>query len=97
MLGQSATGGVAGLDNRIFLYEIEGLSQNETVNRSRLPVRPDQNQLFQVPFHRMNEEMQRILSLGGKIVNIRPLGSAQPKESKESTKSAKSTEKAQES
>ncbi|PZO60383.1 MAG: phycobilisome linker polypeptide [Phormidesmis priestleyi] len=94
MLGQSATGGVAGLDNRIFLYEIEGLSQNETVNRSRLPVRPDQNQLFQVPFHRMNEEMQRILLLGGKIVNIRPLGSAQSKELKESKES---TEKAQES
>lgn len=85
MLGQSATGGVAGLDNRIFLYEIEGLSQNETVNRSQWSVRPSQNQLFQVPFHRMNEEMQRILLRGGKIVNIRPLGSAQTKESKEST------------
>ncbi len=88
MLGQSATSGVAGLDNRIFLYEIEGISQNETVNRSQWPVRPSQNQQFQVPFHRMNEEMQRILLRGGKIVNIRPLGSAQTKES---------TEKAQES
>jgi phycocyanin-associated, rod len=28
----------------------------------------------QVPYNRMNEKMQQILRMGGKIVNIHPLG-----------------------
>lgn len=77
MLGQCATSGASGVDNRIFIYEVTGLSQNEVTARSRSPIRTSQNQFFQVPFHRMNDEMQRILMLGGKIVNIRPLNASE--------------------
>ncbi|MGB3787528.1 MAG: phycobilisome linker polypeptide [Phormidesmis sp.] len=69
MLGQSASG----VDNRIFVYEVTGLSQNEMTARRRSPIRSSQNQVFQVPFSRMNEEMRRITMLGGEIVNIKPL------------------------
>ncbi|NJM99550.1 MAG: phycobilisome linker polypeptide [Phormidesmis sp. RL_2_1] len=73
MLGQYATSGLSGKDSRIFVYEVAGLSQNEATSRSQPPIRSSRNQFFQVPFHRMSEEMQRILALGGKIVNILPL------------------------
>ncbi|MEL6815554.1 MAG: phycobilisome linker polypeptide [Cyanobacteria bacterium J06598_3] len=75
MLGQSATSGLSGIDSRIFVYEVAGLRQNEITSRAQAPIRTSDNQRFQVPFHRMNEEMQRILLLGGKIVDIRPLDS----------------------
>lgn len=73
MLGQCATSGLSGVDNRIFVYEVTGLKQNEITSRAQSPIRTSENQRFQVPFHRMNEEMQRIVLLGGKIVDIRPL------------------------
>ncbi len=82
MLGQYFTSGASDLDSRIFVYEVAGLSQNEVTALSKAPLRTSHNQFFQVPFGRMNHEMKRILSLGGKIVNIRLLdaqpSSAQP-------------------
>ena len=73
MLGQSTTSIASSVDNRIFVYEVTGLSQNELTARQRSPIRSSQNQFFQVPFHRMNQEMRRITRLGGEIVNISPL------------------------
>ncbi|MGD1865198.1 MAG: phycobilisome linker polypeptide [Phormidesmis sp.] len=73
MLGQCSTGGVSELNNRIFVYEVTGLSQNEMTIRSQSPIRTSHSQFFQVPFSRMSQEMQRILRLGGEIVNIQPL------------------------
>ncbi|MBE9059796.1 phycobilisome linker polypeptide [cf. Phormidesmis sp. LEGE 11477] len=73
MLGQSATSTTSSVDNRIFIYEVTGLSQNEITARQRSPIRSSQNQFFQVPFHRMSQEMRRITMLGGEIVNISPL------------------------
>jgi len=75
MLGQCFTSGASDLEGRIFVYEVAGLSQNETTALSQAPLRTSDNQSFQVPFSRMNQEMQRILSLGGKIVNIQLLNS----------------------
>ncbi|MGB5913901.1 MAG: phycobilisome linker polypeptide [Phormidesmis sp.] len=75
MLGQCFTGGASDLEGRIFVYEVAGLSQNEMTELSKAPLRTSDNQSFQVPFSRMNQEMQRILSLGGKIVNIQLLNS----------------------
>ncbi|EDX85821.1 CpcD/allophycocyanin linker domain protein [Synechococcus sp. PCC 7335] len=74
MLGQSATSTASSVDNRIFVYEVTGLSQNELTARQRSPIRSSQNQFVQVPFHRMNQEMRRITMLGGEIVRILPLG-----------------------
>lgn len=74
MLGQCATSTGSTVDNRIFVYEVTGLSQNDSTARLEAPIRSSQNQFFQVPFHRMNDEMRRITMLGGEIVNIAPLG-----------------------
>lgn len=73
MLGQRATSTASNVDSRMFVYEVTGLSQNEMTGRQRSPIRSSQNQTFQVPFHRMNEEMRRITLLGGEIVSISPL------------------------
>lgn len=73
MLGQLALTGTArsSASNRIFVYEVEGLQQNEQTDNNRYPVRNSSTILVQVPYSRMNSEMQRISRLGGKIVNIR--------------------------
>jgi hypothetical protein len=74
MLGQSTS-------NRIFVYEVEGLQQNEQTDNNRYPVRSSSTILLQVPYSRMNQEMLRIGRLGGKIVNIYPLGEYSSSES----------------
>ncbi|MEL7521572.1 MAG: phycobilisome linker polypeptide, partial [Cyanobacteria bacterium J06553_1] len=56
MLGQFATSAASSVDNRIFVYEVTGLHQNDRTDRQQSPIRSSQNQFFQVPFHRMNEE-----------------------------------------
>ncbi len=93
MLGQRATSTASSVDSRIFVYEVTGLSQNEMTGRQRSPIRSSQNQTFQVPFHRMNEEMRRITLLGGEIVSISPLNAnhtnVQTERSEKSEKSEK--------
>lgn len=88
MLGQCATSGATSVDSRIFVYEVTGLSQNDLSASQRSPIRSSHNQLMQVPFHRMNEEMRRITLLGGEIVNIYPLN--QPKAAKAAEASERS-------
>ena len=77
MLGQYSTSTLSTSDNRMFIYELVGLSENEVTFTHQSPIRHSHTQFIQVPFHRMNEEMQRINLLGGKIVNIRPLNSSE--------------------
>ncbi|MBO9998199.1 MAG: ferredoxin-NADP reductase [Cyanobacteria bacterium SID2] len=57
--------------NRLFVYEVEGLGQNQDVTSS--PIRKSGRMTVTVPYNRMNAEMKRITRLGGKIVSIRPL------------------------
>jgi phycocyanin-associated, rod len=75
MLGQSAfsKGSSITSENRIFVYEVTGLQQNEATNRCDRQIRTSSNTFMQVPLNRMNETMQRIVNLGGKIVSIYPL------------------------
>lgn len=75
MLGQSALtrASSSSSENRVFVYEVTGLRQNEQTDRTRYPVRTSSNTFFQVPYSRMNEEMRRIARLGGKIVGIHSL------------------------
>lgn len=73
MLGQYAISTSSTLDNRMFVYELTGLSENEVTFSQQYPIRTSHTQYIQVPFHRMGEAMQRIALLGGKIVNIQPL------------------------
>jgi phycocyanin-associated, rod len=60
-------------DNRVFVYEVEGLKQNDQTENNKYPVRNSSTILIQVPYSRMNDEMRRISRLGGRIVGIRPL------------------------
>ncbi|HEY9691674.1 MAG TPA: ferredoxin-NADP reductase [Oculatellaceae cyanobacterium] len=59
--------------SRMFIYEVEGLRQNETTDKTNYPIRRSGTVFITVPYSRMNQEMQRITRLGGKIVSIRPL------------------------
>ena len=63
---------ISSSDNRLFIYEVEGLRQNEQTESQSYPVRNSSTVMIQVPYSRMNNEMRRISRLGGKIVGIRP-------------------------
>jgi sulfite reductase alpha subunit-like flavoprotein len=75
MLAQNAFGSqtTTPSGNRVFLYEVEGLRQNSETDKTNYPIRKSGNVFVKVPYNRMNEEMQRITRLGGKIVSIQPL------------------------
>ena len=62
--------------SRIFVYEVEGLKQNDQMDNNSYPIRNSSTVLMQVSYDRMNFEMRRINRLGGRIVNIRPLSAA---------------------
>lgn len=73
MLNASVAGGAATTTygNRLFIYEVIGLRQTDG-EPTDSPIRRSGSTFFKVPYSRMNQEMQRILRLGGKIVSIRP-------------------------
>ena len=75
MLGQSSISRKSSStsDNRIFVYEVTGLQQNAVTNQCDHQIRTSSSTFMQVPLDRMNETMQRIVRLGGKIVSIHPL------------------------
>jgi phycocyanin-associated, rod len=74
MLGQSALTGASSSssNSRVFVYEVEGLRQNEQTENNKYQIRNSSTILIQVPYNRMNDEMRRITRLGGRIVGIRP-------------------------
>lgn len=76
MLGQTAIGSAANTPSgsRVFRYEVVGLRQNEETDKNNYSIRRSGSVFVTVPYSRMNEEMQRIARLGGKIVNIHPMG-----------------------
>ncbi|MBW4481600.1 MAG: phycobilisome linker polypeptide [Tildeniella torsiva UHER 1998/13D] len=73
MLAQNAFGSQSAAGNRVFLYEVEGLRQNDATDQNNYPIRQSGSTFIKVPYSRMNEEMQRIVRMGGKIVSIQPL------------------------
>ncbi|MBD2258984.1 phycobilisome linker polypeptide [Pseudanabaena sp. FACHB-2040] len=75
MLAQNAFGSTTTSPSggRVFLYEVSGLRQNEGTDNNAYPVRNSGSVFIKVPYSRMNEEMQRITRMGGKIVSITPL------------------------
>lgn len=64
------------LGTRYFKYEVVGLRQNEETDRMNGPIRSSASVVITVPYNRMNEEMQRITRMGGKIVSISPVGAS---------------------
>lgn len=75
MYNPTAAGGAANSisGSRLFLYEVEGLRQNEETDKMGYPIRKSGSVFITVPYARMNQEMRRITRMGGKIVSIRPL------------------------
>lgn len=75
MLRKSAISGrsSSSSNNRIFVYEVTGLKQNQANDRNDYAFRSSSNTFVSVPHSRMNEEMQRIGKMGGTIVNIQSL------------------------
>lgn len=64
--------------NRLFVYEVEGLSQNGNNGSLLAPLRNSGSVSITVPYNRMNQEMRRINSLGGKVISIKPVGNDTP-------------------
>jgi ferredoxin--NADP+ reductase len=58
---------------RMFVYEVVGLRQNAETDKMNYPIRQSGSVFITVPYSRMNQEMQRITRMGGKIVSIQPL------------------------
>jgi phycocyanin-associated rod protein len=85
MLGSSLMSGSSSSpsQNRVFVYEVTGLRQNDENDNNSYPFRSSSSVFIKVPYSRMNEEMLRISRMGGKIVNIRPLEASESEESSE--------------
>lgn len=75
MFGQTALGSsrLSGAENRMFRYEVEGMRQTYENDQLSYPIRSSGSFIITVPYNRMNEEMQRINRMGGRIVSIEPL------------------------
>ncbi len=75
MFNPSAAGDASsvGSSSRLFRYEVVGLRQNSETDKMNYPIRRSGSVFITVPYNRMNEVMQRILRMGGKIVGIQPL------------------------
>jgi sulfite reductase alpha subunit-like flavoprotein len=73
MFGQAGQNNSSPSSNRSFRYEVVGIRQSEDTDKVNYPIRQSGSTFITVPYNRMNEEMQRITRLGGKIVSIQPL------------------------
>ncbi|MGD1904354.1 MAG: ferredoxin--NADP reductase [Geitlerinemataceae cyanobacterium] len=63
--------------SRTFVYEVEGLGNKSVAGADTQKTRKSGRSYITVPYNRMNQEMQRILRLGGKILGIYPADQAQ--------------------
>ncbi len=79
MLGQTAYGKASNSPSasRFYRYEVVGLAQNDQTDKRNFPIRNSGSVFITVPYSKMNEEMQRITRLGGKIVNITPINGSE--------------------
>ncbi|HEY9908881.1 MAG TPA: ferredoxin-NADP reductase [Thermosynechococcaceae cyanobacterium] len=75
MYNSSAVGGAVNTQSgsRVYRYEVVGLRQNSQTDRLGYPIRRSGSIFLTVSYDRMNEVMQRITRLGGKIISIQPL------------------------
>jgi sulfite reductase alpha subunit-like flavoprotein len=79
MLAASAIGNSVGSpsQSRVFVYEVTGLRQTTESDKNDYPIRKSGSVFIKVPYSRMNDEMRRILRMGGQIVSIRPLDASE--------------------
>lgn len=76
MYNPSAAGGNTAYGSRLFVYEVEGLRQNDETDKMGYSIRKSGSVFVTVPYSRMNQEMQRLTRMGAKIVSIRPYNGA---------------------
>jgi phycocyanin-associated rod protein len=93
MLGTSAISGrsSSSSNNRIFVYEVTGLKQNQANDSNDYAFRSSSSTFVSVPYSRMNEEMQRIGKMGGTIVKIQSLDAFKQSEQTDSSEDKKAT------
>ncbi len=68
----SGNAGNSSANSRLFIYEVIGLRDSQSAESSNGKIRRSGSSFITVPYQRMNQEMRRIASLGGKILSIRP-------------------------
>ncbi|MDX2100663.1 MAG: phycobilisome linker polypeptide [Leptolyngbyaceae cyanobacterium bins.59] len=75
MFGQNSQGSTSFSDTatRMYRFEVQGLRQTYQSDKLSYPIRKSGTSVITVPYNRMNEEMQRINRLGGRIVSIQSL------------------------
>ncbi|HLP87244.1 MAG TPA: phycobilisome linker polypeptide [Nostocaceae cyanobacterium] len=75
MFGQTTlgSGSISPSAGRVFRYEVVGLRQSSETDKNKFNIRRSGSVFITVPYNRMNEEMQRISRLGGRIVKIESL------------------------
>lgn len=78
------------MEERCFLFEVVGIS-NQGSNNLDYPIRQSGSTFIAVPYSRMNQEMNRINHLGGKIIKITPMGINTPISAKSLSSSSNST------
>ena len=59
--------GNSAANNRLFIYEVIGLSNRQSTDGVNGNVRHSGSEFITVPYQRMNQELRRIANLGGKI------------------------------
>jgi phycocyanin-associated rod protein len=79
MFGQTTLGAnsVSSSASRVFRYEVVGLKQNQETDRNNFSIRRSGSVFITIPYSRMLSEMQRISRLGGKIIKIESLNTAE--------------------
>jgi sulfite reductase alpha subunit-like flavoprotein len=77
MLGQYIGKSNSPSGSRVFRYEIAGLRQSTDTDSMEYPIRSSANTFMMVPYERMNEVMQRVTAMGGKIVKIEPVNAGE--------------------
>jgi phycocyanin-associated rod protein len=73
MYGQTTISTSNSAASRMYRIEVQGMRQSSETDKQSYPIRQSGSVFFTVPYSRMNEQMQRINRMGGKIVNIEPL------------------------
>lgn len=84
MFGQITlgSGNLNDSSNRVYRIEVEGMRQNVNPDKVSYSIRNSGRTFISVPYNRMNEQLQRINRMGGKVLSIQPLtpgGDAQAK------------------
>jgi ferredoxin--NADP+ reductase len=69
----SGSAGSSAANGRLYVYEVVGLRDNQSSSCTNATIRRSGSTFITVPYQRMNQEMRRIATMGGKIINILPL------------------------